>query len=227
MGLKLLLPIELAGFVEKEDRDFYQRARLDKQNMVPSLEWTGQSLYDLANARVAACAAPGATPKLRDLFDDSIDDTRLIDAFSTLRVPRHLFKFLYRMLAAHCQQYVETQPAWKIAPSTFETQLALYRRDQRRSIAGWGRRHIAGPSWPSEITASDGRAVWLAGRRFDLDPPPFCHTSALDGTRGRNSGRSPTDGSFAMRSTRMFALALAVTRLLDRLRRIGGSQADC
>src|SRR4029079_942371 len=67
LGLKLLLPIELAGFVEKEDRDFYQRARLDKQNMLPSLEWTGQSLYDLANARVAACAAREATPQLRDL----------------------------------------------------------------------------------------------------------------------------------------------------------------
>ncbi len=59
LGLKLLLPIELAGFVEKENRDFYQRARLDKQNMVPSLEWSGQSLYDLANARVAACTARG------------------------------------------------------------------------------------------------------------------------------------------------------------------------
>ncbi len=138
MGMKLLLPIELAEFVEKEDRDFYQRARLDKQNMVPSLQWTGQSLYDLAGARVAACAAQGASPKLRDLFDDSIDDTRLIDAFSTLRVPRHLFKFLYRMLAAHCQQYVDTQPAWKIAPSTFETQLALYRRDQAAVDRGLG-----------------------------------------------------------------------------------------
>ena len=64
LGLKLLLPIELADYIEKEDRDFYQRARLDKQNMIPSLEWTGQALYDLANARVAACAAAGATPQL-------------------------------------------------------------------------------------------------------------------------------------------------------------------
>jgi hypothetical protein len=138
LGMKLLLPIELAGFVDKEDRDFYQRARLDKQNMVPSLEWTGHSLYDLANARVAACAAPGVTPKLRDLFDDAVDDQRLIDAFSRLRVPRHLFKFLYRVLAAHCQQYVEAQPAWKIAPSTFEAQLAVYRRDQQAVDRGLG-----------------------------------------------------------------------------------------
>ena len=50
--------------------------------MVPSLEWTGQSLYDLANARVRSlCGADGKQPKLRDLFDDSIDEQRLIDAF--------------------------------------------------------------------------------------------------------------------------------------------------
>ena len=59
LGLKLLLPSELADFMQREDRDFYQRARLDKQNMVPSLEWTGQALYDLANARIRSCGANG------------------------------------------------------------------------------------------------------------------------------------------------------------------------
>ena len=49
IGFKLLLPIELSQFIEREDRDFYQRARLDKQNMIPSLEWTGEALYDVAS----------------------------------------------------------------------------------------------------------------------------------------------------------------------------------
>jgi hypothetical protein len=131
LGLKMLLPIELAGFVEKEDRDFYQRARLDKQNVVPSLEWTGESLYDLANARVAACSAENASPKLRDLFEDDVTDSRLVETFAALRVPRHLFKFLFRLLAAHCQQHVASQPAWKIPAATFESQWALYRREQQ------------------------------------------------------------------------------------------------
>ena len=48
IGFKLLLPIELSQFIDREDRDFYQRARLDKQNMIPSLEWTGEALYDVA-----------------------------------------------------------------------------------------------------------------------------------------------------------------------------------
>lgn len=129
LGLKLLLPIELADFIEQEDRDFFQRARLDKQNMIPSLEWTGASLYDVASARVTACAKPGSKPKLQELFDEEISSTRLVDAFSTLRVPRHLFRFLYRLLVAHCQSYVDGEPAWTINSATFESQLAIYRRE--------------------------------------------------------------------------------------------------
>src|SRR5690606_33623996 len=49
VGLKLLLPDDLVGFLDREDRDFHQRARLDKQNLIRSLAWTGQSLWDLTN----------------------------------------------------------------------------------------------------------------------------------------------------------------------------------
>ncbi|MAT72455.1 MAG: hypothetical protein CMJ58_23380 [Planctomycetaceae bacterium] len=136
LGLKLLLPIELKQFVDREGRDFYQRARLDKQNMVPSLEWTGQSLYDLANARVAACGAEGQSPTLRDLFAPEVTDARLVDAFAQLRVPRHLFKFLYRLLVSHCQDYVDTDPVWTVPSGTFETQLAIYRREQQAMDQG-------------------------------------------------------------------------------------------
>jgi hypothetical protein len=136
LGLKLLLPIELSEFVQHENRDFLQRARLDKQNMIPSLEWTGQSLYDLANARVKACGRAGRTPQLRDLFEESVSDARLVDAFATLRVPRHLFKFLYRLLVAHCQAHTDSQPLWQVDSPTFEAQLALYRRDQKATDQG-------------------------------------------------------------------------------------------
>ena len=83
LGFKLLLPIELSYFIDREDRDFYQRARLDKQNMIPSLDWTGEALYDVANARLKACAANGRSPTLRDLFDEAVDDRRLIAALRT------------------------------------------------------------------------------------------------------------------------------------------------
>lgn len=136
LGLKLLLPIELSKFVEQEGHDFFQRARLDKQNMIPSLEWTGQSLYDLANARVQACADEGKSPRLRELFDAEISDARLVEAFAALRVPRHLFKFLYRLLMTHCQAHTDSDPVWQINSGTFEAQLALYRRDQEAADRG-------------------------------------------------------------------------------------------
>lgn len=130
LGLKLMLPVELSDYVKQEGHDFLQRARLDKQNTIPSLEWTGQSLYDLANARVKACAEGEQSPSLRDLFSPEISTERLVEALGTLRVPRHLFKFLYRLLVAHCQAHTDSNPEWQINSATFESQLALYRRDQ-------------------------------------------------------------------------------------------------
>lgn len=138
MGLKLLLPIELNNFIERENREFYQRARLDKQNMVPSLGWTGEALYDVCNARLQAVAHNGAKPTLRELLDESITDRRILDALRSLRVPRHLFKFLYRLLVAHCNSHTDTDPSWKISGQMFESVLALYSRDQDAFDRGLG-----------------------------------------------------------------------------------------
>jgi len=138
MGLKLLLPSELEQLVDREDRDFHQRARLDKQNLIRSLDWTGQSLYDVANARIKACAAEGSSPTLADLFDGSVDERRLMDSFGTLRVPRHLFKFMYRLFTTHCNAHSDQKPVWQMSGETFESVLALYRRDQDALDRGLG-----------------------------------------------------------------------------------------
>ena len=138
IGFKLLLPIELSYFIDREDKDFYQRARLDKQNMIPSLEWTGEALYDVANARLQACATNGKQPSLRKLFDESVSDRRLIDALRMLRVPRHLFKFLYRVFVAHANAHTDENPDWEISSGTFESTLAVYQRDQDAFDRGLG-----------------------------------------------------------------------------------------
>lgn len=138
LGLKIMAPIELTRFIEREDRDFYQRARLDKQNMVASFEWTGEALYDVANARLSACRADGATPRLRDLIDPAVNDQRILEVLRGLRTPRHLFKFLYRLLVAHCNAHVEGEPVWHVPAAAFESTLALYRRDQEAFDQGVG-----------------------------------------------------------------------------------------
>ena len=131
IGFKLLLPIELSQYIDREDRDFYQRARLDKQNMIPSLEWTGEALYDVAWRRLKACALPGRNrPRCANCSTRSITDHRLMDAFRGLRVPRHLFKFMYRLFVAHCNAYTDEAPVWQISSERFESVLALYSRDQ-------------------------------------------------------------------------------------------------
>ncbi len=71
----------------------------------------------------------GRQPKVSDLFAD-VDQHRLMDAFAGLRVPRHLFKCMYRIITAHCNAHTEEQPVWKISSGTFESVLALYLRDQ-------------------------------------------------------------------------------------------------
>jgi hypothetical protein len=138
MGLKIMAPIELTRFIEREDRDFYQRARLDKQNMVAAFEWTGEALYDVANARLQACAVDGAKPRLRDFFDDAVSDRRLLEALRSLRTPRHLFKFLYRLFVHHANAHIEGQEVWKVSPEAFESLLALYHRDQDAFDRGLG-----------------------------------------------------------------------------------------
>jgi hypothetical protein len=138
VGFKMTLPVELRSFVEREDRSFHERARLDKQNMVNSFDWSGEALYDLANARLRACAEPGQTVALADLFEPSVSRQRLIEAFRSLRVPRRLFKFLYRLLTAHCSAHTSSDPNWKIPSDRFEATLAVFQREQEAYDRGVG-----------------------------------------------------------------------------------------
>ncbi|EMI54294.1 P-loop NTPase family protein [Rhodopirellula sallentina] len=132
MGFKMMLPEELYRDTERESREFHERARLDKQNVIPAFQWTGESLYDLTRARMQACAADGKSPEPKDLFDDSLSYERMLVDFESLRVPRHLFRFLYRVVSEHCNHFTDSQPQYKIDRSTFETSLAVYVREMNR-----------------------------------------------------------------------------------------------
>jgi hypothetical protein len=129
VGFKLMLPQELHRDVERESREFHERARLDKQNVIPSFQWTGESLYDLTRARMLACAASGRQVEPKDLFVDSVSYQRLLSVFQSLRVPRHLFRFLYRVMVEHCNRYTDSQPKYQIDAETFESVYAVYSRE--------------------------------------------------------------------------------------------------
>ena len=135
IGFKMLLPRDVVFFLSREEKEFYERSRLDKQNLIKSLEWTGESLFDMASSRIRACrsdAQQKGSPELtiRDFFADEVSREDLIARFARLRVPRHLFRFLYRLLTEHCNRFTEDQPSWKISRSTLETAADAYAREQ-------------------------------------------------------------------------------------------------
>ena len=141
IGVKLLLPIELAYYLEKEDKDFYDKARPDKLNMIKPLRWTGPSLYDLATDRLKACAPREngqAGPRLRQFVEETISDDTLKDALGNLRTPRQLFKFLHRLLEEHCHRHTEDQPKWSVDADTFRTVYAAHLRDIEAFDRGYG-----------------------------------------------------------------------------------------
>ncbi len=131
MAFKLLLPDSVYLYLGRQEKEFYERSRLDKQNLISSLSWTGEGLYDVANDRIRACAklAEGEPPGVHDLFDESISKGELISIFDRLRAPRHLFKFLYRLLVDHCSKYTEDSPQWKIQRETLQSSLAIFQQD--------------------------------------------------------------------------------------------------
>jgi hypothetical protein len=142
LGIKMLLPIELAYYLEKEDKDFYDKARPDKLNMIKPLRWTGPSLYDLATDRLRACrsepSADGQGPRLRQFIDETITDDTLKDALGNLRTPRQLFKFLHRLLEEHCHRHTEDAPRWTVDADTFRTVYAAHLRELEAFDRGYG-----------------------------------------------------------------------------------------
>lgn len=140
IGFKMLLPRDVVFFLDREEREFYERSRLDKQNLIKSLEWTGESLYDMASNRLKACQQSDAETELsiKELFADDVSRDELIRKFNELRVPRHLFKFLYRLLTDHCNRCTEDQPEWKIRNETLQTSMESYLRELQAMDRGMG-----------------------------------------------------------------------------------------
>lgn len=140
IGFKMLLPKDVVYFLNREEREFYERSRLDKQNLIKSLEWTGESLFDMATNRIRACLIEGADKSITiaALFADDVSADDLISRFARLRVPRHLFRFLYRLLTEHCNRATEDNPSWKISRSTLETTMEAYARELEAMDRGLG-----------------------------------------------------------------------------------------
>ena len=132
VAFKLLLPAELYDFAKKEGSEFNERSRLDKQNLIPSLTWTGHSLYDLVNARLAACTdntMVDVPETLDKWFDDNMTFDHLTNALERIRTPRRVFKFLYELMCEHAQSFTDQNPQWRIATSEFDGTLKHFLKE--------------------------------------------------------------------------------------------------
>jgi hypothetical protein len=122
LAVKMLLPIELRHALFRESAAFFQEARLDKQNLIERLSWTGAMLYDLCNARLRACLGAGAPDiALLDLFAEDVTKQDLIDALDQMHQPRDAFKMLYQCFVDHCASVTSDQAQWRIPRVMLET----------------------------------------------------------------------------------------------------------
>jgi hypothetical protein len=121
LGFKMLLPIELRHALFKESSAFFQEARLDKQNLIERLSWTGAMLYDLCSARLAVCRPAHAEPiGLVDLFEEDVSRSDVVEALGAMMQPRDAFKFLYRCMSEHCANVTADDGRWRIARHVLE-----------------------------------------------------------------------------------------------------------
>ncbi len=131
IGVKLLLPIELRHLLFRESAAFFQEARLDKQNFVERLAWTGAMLYDLCTARLNACRPAGSTPvALSELFADDVTRADLIDALDQMHHPRDAFKFLYQCIAEHCSNATSDAASFRVPKAVLD----MVRKQQAERI---------------------------------------------------------------------------------------------
>ena len=120
VGMKFLLPLELRDELLRETPEFFREARLDKQNLVERLVWSGAMLFDLCNARLAACSAIETPPGVMDLFDDSVNRQDVVDALDQMQQPRDAFKLLYGLIQEHCANVVEEEASFRIGRTTLD-----------------------------------------------------------------------------------------------------------
>jgi hypothetical protein len=132
-AVKMLLPVELRHALFRESSAFFQEARLDKQNLVERLAWTGAMLYDLCDARLRACRPPDAEPiTLLDLFAEDVSRRELVDALDQMHQPRDAFKFLYQCFTEHCSNVTADEQEWRVPRLVLE----LVRKQQAERVQG-------------------------------------------------------------------------------------------
>ena len=123
LALKLFLPVELDGIYRNASPDELKRMRLDKSNLVPQLDWTGQELIEIANQRIDACSSsPGLT--LQRFFAEDLSPDYLRQTLQTLGTPRYALGFLTSVFLEYARNLPGDLPEdaseWRVPRAHFD-----------------------------------------------------------------------------------------------------------
>ena len=96
LALKLFLPIELDRIHRSATPEQLKRMRLDKSNLVETLDWTGQELVEIASYRIRVCSSDEeeAGLGLWDFFAEDLDHDYVRETLTRLSTPRYMLGFL-------------------------------------------------------------------------------------------------------------------------------------
>jgi hypothetical protein len=53
-----------------------------------------------------------------------------------MKIPRHVFKFLYQLLSTHCNAYTDAKPEWTVTRETFMMTWSAFRQSLQRYERG-------------------------------------------------------------------------------------------
>ena len=143
IGVKLLLA-DRAGLLSREGRQGVLRPRPPRQAQSDqaasldrriALRSRQRSPERLPNRPVAQTGRPLG---FASFIDDAISDDYLRDALGNLRTPRHLFKFLHRLIEEHCHRHTDDAPRWTIDYDTFRSTYGGYMRELEAFDRGYG-----------------------------------------------------------------------------------------
>ncbi len=129
LALKLFLPIELDRIHRSATPEQLKRMRLDKSNLVETLDWTGQELVEIASYRIRVCSGKelsgaGKTRTLWDFLAEDLDHDYVRETLTRLSTPRYMLGFLahaFREYARNLPSDLSSEdPRWRMPRAHFD-----------------------------------------------------------------------------------------------------------
>lgn len=125
LGLKMFLPIELDEIYRNATPEELKRMRLDKSNLVNTLDWTGEELYEIANHRLRACFnADVRAGDLDEFFAEGFERSYLRSTLEALGTPRYALGFLASLFLEYARNLPsdlgEDAPEWRVPKAHFD-----------------------------------------------------------------------------------------------------------